>query len=266
MTNTYTIGDRSRKSKFDPDLARRVNEEVEQDERPEPVVVPPRRTMVGAYANIDFEERAYRLRGATNKTTFRFDKSLERLHGAGFKRHARPWEVFGLLVDNLEGKLSGILKGVADDMLNSSYGELLSLAWERQGDVLVAYVDPGLVWNADENKYVHDVFGSYDRREFPIDGKQSRYFTELGELDDEFVRFHYSRPLQELPEEIREGTMHGETNMRARVTLPPEGVVLPVIRVGWYGLSSNDTGSSRGVRKNTMIDVHTISAIQISRI
>ena len=97
---------------------------------------------VAPYKGIQFEPLAYRALNKegklhTEKAVLTYDQSLEGLQQRGFERHPSPAEVFGLLADNLENKLTGSLKAVADDML-TSYGEWLDMAVERRGDVLLA--------------------------------------------------------------------------------------------------------------------------------
>src|SRR3989338_10560132 len=71
------------------------------------------------YKEIKFEELAYREPNKTDKTLFTFDKSCERLP-KGY-RHPLPAEVFSLYIDVLEGKVSGMLAEVKNDMLRN-YG------------------------------------------------------------------------------------------------------------------------------------------------
>src|SRR3989344_8139270 len=90
---------------------------------------------VAPYKGIQFEPFAY---GAdengerkTEKELFTYDQSLAGLQVGGFDRHPLPFEVFSLLADNLENKLTDPgLKAVAEDMLKS-HGEWLDMAMER---------------------------------------------------------------------------------------------------------------------------------------
>jgi len=124
-------------------------------------------------------------------------------------------------------------------------GEWLSLAFERQGDILVAYIHPeGLVWNGE----------TYEKQNFQYAGTQTFHITRIPstnwarvrELDNEIVRFIYSKPFKELPQQIRTQT---------RLYLPPENTLLPVgfgdfdHRLVVYS-EHNNTGS-RGVRETT---------------
>ncbi|MBI4016820.1 MAG: hypothetical protein HY363_03955, partial [Candidatus Aenigmarchaeota archaeon] len=196
------------------------------------------------YTNFLVERNAKRDAGQVDKSLMSYDASLANLRSEGFARHARPQEAFGLLADGLEGKLSGALKVVYDDML-AGYGEWLSLAFEREGDRLVCYLDPeGLVWG--DGRYVKDSnFKFAEKKVFDVSGKSSNQWIGLGEFGDDFVRFLYGRSFSDLPVQMREGYQ------RARVYLPSDKIAWPVGRgdfvrfdvcgFGYYG------GASRGV-------------------
>src|SRR3989338_9394246 len=144
------LGDGRRKSKFDPDLARRVNEESEIEARqkridelkrknglvkeelkeeptPEPATASPIIVTVD-YDNLQIEPLSPR--EGVEKKLFYYDKSLAdlrtRLKNPN-ARHLGHREVFGIIMDGLEGRLSGNLKNIYDDFVKG-YGELLSLA------------------------------------------------------------------------------------------------------------------------------------------
>jgi hypothetical protein len=199
-----------------------------------------------SYNDIVFEPLAYREQGVSEKKLLYFNDSLARLRTAGFERHARPQEVFGLLIDSLEGRLAGSISDVQKDML-TSYGEWMSMAFERKGNTLIAYLDPeGLVWNS--NTYVKDSsFKSVDTQEFDIAGKQSNTWIPLDEFSDDLVQAIYGQKFKDLPQDMREG------NRKAQMRLPPDGVAWPVGRDGFggrYSVGGNgcSLGASRGVR------------------
>jgi hypothetical protein len=221
-------------------------EDVKLTERkPEQPPVPetPKQGMIAAasYKGIEFEQPAYREQGNADKQLLYFDKSLEHLRAAGFERHARPQEVFGLLIDGLEGKLTGSISDVQKDML-TSYGEWLSLSFERKGPILIAHLDPeGLVWNG--KVYVKENFKEHGHYEFNVSGKKSNEWIPLKEFDNKLIEFLYTRPFKDLPKEIREGDRY------ARIALPPDGTAWPVGRVsGWYDVGVDGGRASRGVR------------------
>jgi len=195
--------------------------------------------VAATYRDLMIEERAYRKQG-TEKAVLTYDKSLERLQGAGFERHLRPHEAFGLLIDGLEGKLTGQHQVIYGDM-HSSYGEWLNLAIERKGDLLVAYFDlVGLQWNSSANKY--DVQGRLQyaqKKEYDVAGKAADSWISLEQFPSNFIEDMYSRPFAVLPEQMK----------TALVLMPLEGSIWPVCR-GYYGFvigNRVDDGASRGV-------------------
>jgi len=193
-----------------------------------------------AYSGIIFEPTAHY--DGTDKELLTYNQSLTRLQKAGYERHARPQEAFGLIIDGLEGKLTGKLsqlKDVQEDMLNS-YGEWLSLAVERKGDVLIAYLDPeGLAWKKDHYAKTSK-FNASDKKTLNIAGKNSEEWINLKEFDDEFTKYFYAREFASLPKEIQN---------KAQVYLPPEGTIWPVGRDVFSDGYYVGNGASRGVRR-----------------
>jgi len=201
---------------------------------------------VDSYKGIEFEPRASRKKNSDEKELLHFNDSLDRIKSAGYERHGRPSEVFSLIIDGLEGKLANTpLQNVYDDIFKS-YGEFLSLAWERKGDLLIAYLDPeDLVWNSD--KYVKKGFKFAEKQEFDITGKNSQQWIDLNEFDVGFVEWHYARKFSELPKEMQKGSK------RVQVYLPSEGNIWAVGR-GSYSYRFNIncyyvSRASRGARK-----------------
>jgi hypothetical protein len=184
------------------------------------------------YKGIEFEPQSI-------TTPVKYTESLERLRKAGYERHARPQEAFGLLIDGLEGKLSNGTKGVYQDMLSSSKQEWLSFAFERRGDVFIAYLDPeGMVF-ANRSYFRDGINFKYaEKKEFIIHATTKTYWPLL-HVDDKFVEFVYGRHFQDLPEEIR----------KIMIRLPDEDTLSPVLMHDFsFGAHSN-FGVSRGVRK-----------------
>ena len=186
-----------------------------------------------------------------NLLFYHFDKSLEALKKRGYERHLRPAEAFGLLERNLEGTLSEEEQEIAEDMMIDIHywGEWLSLAWERKGNVLVAYLDPvGLMWDEKKGEYVKRDFSCSEEKRFDITWKDSNFFLDLKEFPEDFVTWHYGRRFVDLPEEMREG------GRRAQVWLPAVRVIWPVCRSGYdYGYDITAAyyypeKASRGVR------------------
>ena len=177
------------------------------------------------YKGVEFEPLAP-MKGK-EKALLTFDLSLTRLRQEKYERHASPSEAFSLIEDNLEGKLSGALKAVADDML-SSYGEWLSMAFERKGDLLIAYLHPeGIVWDKNSNKYVKQNNFKYDSAQnFNIAGKKSNEWIPLQDFGDDFSLLAYSRKFADLPQVMREGNANIS---KAHVYLPKDGTAWSVV-------------------------------------
>ena len=198
-----------------------------------------------SYKGLEFEPLSPR--NGAEKELPTYDASLARLRQEKYERHASPSEAFSLIEDNLEGKLSGALKAVADDML-SSYGEWLSMAFERKGDLLIAYLHPeGIVW--DGKTYVkQNTFKCDSKQNFNIAGKKSNEWISLQEFDDDFSLLVYSRKFADLPQVMREGNANIS---KAHVALPADGTAWPVGRVNGdrFGIGCDcSSRASRGVR------------------
>ena len=188
---------------------------------PPAVVVPP--TLIIPYHGIEFEHTAYREAGETDKAVLTYDASLARLRAAGFERHARPQEAFGFLAAGLEWKLTPQERKIRDDML-TSYGEWLSLAFERQGDTLITYLDPeGLEWGGEKGYIKKRSFKYTDTKDFDIAGKMSQHHIDLNQFPDDLIQFLYGHSFADLPQEMRVG------QRKAQVYLPPDKTAWPVV-------------------------------------
>ena len=253
MTELGMLGDGRRKSKFDPDLARRVNEESEIEARqkkidelkrknglvkeelkeeptPEPATASPIIVSVD-YDNLQIEQLSPR--EGVEKKLFYYDKSLAdlrtRLKNPN-ARHLGHREVFGIIMDGLEGRLDDpklvSLKQIYSDMI-SSYGEWLSLAMQRKGDTLYCYEKPeGLVGNG--SNYVQKNFTySGQPKTFDIAGIASGTYVDLEKFKSNLVEYLYGRTFAKLPDVMKEG------GKRAQLLLPLENMgVRPVGRGG----------------------------------
>jgi len=166
------------------------------------------------YQNLAIEPTASR--NDSEKQLLTYDQSLARLRKAGYQRHLRPAEAFGLLADSLEGKLDEGLQSVARNMVRSLYGEWLSMAMERQGDILICYLDPqGLEWNG--SSYVKTTsFSSSETRQFSVAGKSSEPGIDLEEFDDDLVVALYGYSWKDLPQKMKTG------DRKAKMCLPSE--------------------------------------------
>ena len=196
------------------------------------------------YKNLQIEPKSQRT--GTEKTLFAYDKSLEdlrtRLNNPS-ARHLRPQEVFGIIIDGLEGKLSGNIKTIYDDLV-SSYGEWFSVGMERKKNKLILYEDiEGLVW--DGNNYVQQNFAySGQPKTFDIKGIASETYVDLNKFKPELVEYLYGRQFDALPNDMKTG------GRKAQLWLPSENMgVRPVGRgYYWYSVIANFSyRASRGV-------------------
>lgn len=151
-----------------------------------------------------------------------YDESLTRVRNAGYKRHPSSQELYGLLFDSLEGKLTANEKLITEDM-QSCCGEWLNVAFERQGDELIAYVNPeGLEWKGDYEHLQTKDFRYTERKEFDIGRKPSHEWLDLNLFSDDFVQFVCGRPYAQLPLKMRSG------EKKTKVFLLKEGITAPV--------------------------------------
>ena len=182
-------------------------------------------SMLSPYAGITFEAKAEY--DGSDKKLYNFDQSLSRLKAAGYTRHPRPQEVFGLLIANLENKVTAEQKSIAEDMLNS-YSEWFSTAMERNKDKLTIYTDPeGLVWNG--STYVMENFTFESKRDFSIAGIPSTKLVDLNQFGNDLVEFLYTRKFAQLPQAMR------EDGKRAQLYLPADRQILPAGRGSFSG-------------------------------
>ncbi|MEK6853402.1 MAG: hypothetical protein AABX64_01845 [Nanoarchaeota archaeon] len=212
-------------------------------EKKEPIIKPP--YSLDDYLvlqDVKFEAKA--TYEGSNKKLLTYDASLASLRSRGQTRHPRPQEVFGLLIANLENKVTAEQKSIAEDMLNS-YGEWLSAAMERNKDKLTIYTDPeGLVWNG--STYVMENFTFESKRDFSIAGIPSTKLVDLNQFGNDLVEFLYTRKFAQLPQAMC------EDGKRAQLYLPADGQILPAGRgsfgsrfyVGSYNYNNR---ASRGV-------------------
>jgi len=191
-----------------------------------------------------------------------FDESLERLRADGYERHAQPREVFDLIMNNLEGRVSpgsGLANTCADMTKGSSSDggnkntEWLSVAFERRDSLTLAvYIDPkNLVWDGHGYTVKEKYLECYEWKDFSLKGLSDYVphngWHELKRFPDDFVQFITGRSFDELPEELREG------GKRVQLCIPSSNRIIPVGLMG-YSLAPGGYGAfmrqgSRGVRK-----------------
>ena len=180
-----------------------------------------------------------------------FNQSLERLKNLGYERHFMPWEIFGLIINHLEGKLEKSLDRSVIAMLKNGheYGYWLNIAVSKEEDNLICYTNP-------KNLMKYNQYPDYrpegntlhfdEELRFNVKGIPSEKWVELRCFNEDFVEFFYSREFKDLPKIIQEG----------KVYLPAENVLSP----GTLWLPTNSRGQefnlslyeldalSRGVR------------------
>ncbi len=203
------------------------------DEKKELIVKP-------ALTEIVFEPKvAYE---GQHKKLYTFDASLRALRERGYERHPRPAEAFGLLCRGLEGRLQPEQQAVADDMVNS-YGEWLSMAMMRKGNMLHCYLDPeNLIW--DGNKYVvqGEKLKHAGEEVYSIGSLNGLIFIkEVNERNPALVEKLWSRHYAILPKEIRQKTL---------LWLPRENGLWPVgcdSYYDWYDINTYFNYGARGV-------------------
>ncbi len=221
-----------------------TGEDVKLTERkPEahPVIEVPQQSIVAAsYKDLEFELKAPRK--GNDKETFYFNQSLERLRKAGFQRHPLPHEAFVLILDGLEGKLTGNEQHVKEDMLKS-YGEWLSLVFKREGNTLHCYEHPEKIVWVDKYDFSQMTFTS--DKTFPVKGLKSEDYISIKDVakkSPDLVTYLWSRPFDKLPDEIQKN---------AGILIPAENTAWPVGRdyVSRYYVSGYSYDwASRGVR------------------
>ena len=237
------IGDRTGKSALDEmeEVARERNKDVAEEERLEairtakeeqnpnkpagkpqdPIILP------ATYDDIEIEPRAARTLAQSReiKHPMSYNVSLKRLKKAGYERHASPSEALSLIYGGVEGKLSERLETIYKDMMWNC-GEWLSMAMERDGDKLIAYLHPE---DLPESGLTGDSngFGYADKREFNIKGLESEKWMRIREMEDFFIRTVYGREYRDLPYIVRNGSALIDA---AQIMLPPDGCLLPVYK------------------------------------
>lgn len=190
------------------------------------------------------------------KVWFSFDESLKCLREKGYERHLYPWESFELMSQCLEDEFQDASR--LGQILLDSCGEWLNIAVKRVGNKLICYVDPENIKLDDNNliyvidKEISPKLEYATEREFDVSGIPSLEWISLKVFNDDFIKIFYNRNLKDLPPQMREG------QHRARVYLPPDGILRPVSRgnlsqsslaTRFYLNTYSDYATSRGVCK-----------------
>ena len=262
MTESKIIGNKPFKSRFNFGLVDKAIKEHEEEKRQKlleeklnPKKVEEQEEAAAdssdvpastIYSDLEWELKCPYENG--EKKLFTYDASLERIKAINSaNRHPYPSEAFGLIIDGLEGKLSSDCLKVYNDMM-TNYGEWFSMAFERKGNELHAYLDPeNLKWDGSIYKVVGNKLKYSVKEVFDLSGIDSEKWIGLNTFQGDFVKFMYGRKFEDLPGKMKEG------NQRAQVYLPSENTIWPVGRGGyWFDIvgCSYYVRASRWVRKN----------------
>ncbi len=201
-------------------------------------------TVKPALADIIFEEKA--AYNEKEKRFYTFDASLRALRKRGYERHPRPAEALRLICNGLEGRLQPEQQAVADDMF-SSWGEWLSMAMLREGNLLHCYLDPeNLLWDEKAWKYVVQGRKLKHAGEEIYSVGSLRWWVpikDVNEMNPALVEKLWSRHYAVLPKEIKH---------KAYLFIPPANVLWPVglgSCINKYNITTYSYGGSRGVRQ-----------------
>ncbi len=202
-------------------------------------------TVKPALADIVFEPTT--VYEGKEKRLYTFDASLRALQKRGYERHPRPAEAFDLICRGLEGRLQPEQKAIADGMF-SDFGEWLSMAMLREGNLLHCYLDPeNLVWDEREIEYIVKGGKLKHAGEEIYSVGSLHWFIPIKDVNERnpaLVEKLWSRHYAILPEDIRQN---------AWLWLPRENVLWPVSssdyvdRYNIVAFSVSDV--SRGVRQ-----------------
>jgi len=145
-----------------------------------------------------------------------FDTGLARIQAAGFQRFPRPAEACGLYIDLADVPIEqDSPQHILLQNMMEGGSEWLSLALERKGGLLHAYVDPeNLVWQ--QHHYAWDGEAVYNQEESPepFDIGDTSVMPRVAE---ELI---FGRDLEELPFSLRPQIVHP----------PLENQLMPLIR------------------------------------
>jgi len=153
------------------------------------------------YKAIQFEPLAY-LEPNKHKALFTFDKSCERLP-AGY-RHPLPNEVFSLIIDGLEGRLSEELLAVKEDFFKS-YGEWLDIVLKPENGMLHCYEQPRKVIHIPDDYDCSKMIFAREKQ-FPLNGLPLKTYVSIKDVASKsprLVTYVWSRPFENLPSEIQ---------------------------------------------------------------
>ena len=198
------------------------------------------------YQRVEFEQRAYREQGKSEKKLLTRDQALLQVRRNGFERLPFMREVFSFLFADLESKLNETEAAIAGDM-RDGFGELCHEVVRVDDENIVFYDDAeNLVF--DKREYDDSRMTFTDKRVFSLNGLKPNTFylaAEVYKRNPDLGKFIWSRKHEDLPAGFENG---------GGFLLPRRGIVRPVARGNVvYGIY--DDGASRGVRRAKNLSV-----------
>lgn len=202
-----------------------------------------------SFNGLEWQPKAYREPGETDKALLVFDASQEKLVKAGYERHPFSAEAFSLIIAHLEGKLSPKLDKMAEDMLTGGFGEFFCQAIETaqvSGRIIARIYETvtALPRNAANDGY--DVSGmrmeTFITKRFDVtDLKPGKYnyYKDIYVKHNDLIKYLTSRIYENLPDKIKK---------TGEIGLPRPGRVWPMGFDSCGSISDIGTGVCRGVR------------------
>lgn len=182
------LADPHRRKRYDRMIGQSAGEDVEEMRFSLDSQQSVRKNAV-VYNNLYWEPLAYRsARFICNKKLFRVEESELRLKKRGYERHPYSHEVFSVVCDGLEGKLTDKISAIYHDMLydmGEFFGDYVNV---RGGIVFWQRGDEGKEFRFNEQ----------------IAGEERR----VADCPDDFVMHVYGRPFARLPRQIQRVDIH----------------------------------------------------------
>jgi len=196
---------------------RRVEGYTPEIETPEQVAIPN-----GFKHNGNLIERIPLTKDSKEHPEMTYDKSLERLQKAGFKRHLRPEEYLSVIMNYFNRKengMKGLLKLSAEQMLHTE-SCWLSMACKREGFNVFLYEDPILKF--DKSEHTYQLVECGDMASFILKGRAFNVIRHTKKLDSDLIEYLFSRENENFPKQ-----MH-EPHFQTAVEFPPAGLIWPL--------------------------------------
>lgn len=140
----------------------------------------------------------------------RYDQNLERLTRHGYQRNLTPAEYFNLFFNSYEHCPTHTAASYSDTPASYIGGlgkseEWLSLAVQKQGNILTCYLNPkGLVWNEEVQEYAPQQFTFSEKREFTLPSADERWLIITPQTNPELVKCLFGREYAAIPQTVLE--------------------------------------------------------------